>query len=292
MANEQKEEELLMKRRIINVAIVFISTLIVLMAINVKVEATTGLLSKEGVEDTIINLISTINSEGLNQTLLTEAANFYEEISDEYTNKEIASIIKKNKDTLVKNGVEDNNINTIVKVLENISTEQTKNIINTIDIEELGKKIDNGATVQDIITDITSSLTTTEKVNLVVNMVTSINIVRNILIIFAVICLYRTLLRCVIYKKAGKHVWAAFVPIYRNVTMLKVCKMSPWWLLLLLVPVVGWIILWLVSVASKFMLAEKFGKGVGFSFGLWLLPVIFETILALSKRTKYINNEE
>ena len=281
-----------MKRRIINVAIVFISTLIVLMAINVKVEATTGLLSKEGVEDTIINLISTINSEGLNQTLLTEAANFYEEISDEYTNKEIASIIKKNKDTLVKNGVEDNNINTIVKVLENISTEQTKNIINTIDIEELGKKIDNGATVQDIITDITSSLTTTEKVNLVVNMVTSINIVRNILIIFAVICLYRTLLRCVIYKKAGKHVWAAFVPIYRNVTMLKVCKMSPWWLLLLLVPVVGWIILWLVSVASKFMLAEKFGKGVGFSFGLWLLPVIFETILALSKRTKYINNEE
>ena len=281
-----------MKRRIINVAIVFISILIVLMAINVKVEATTGLLSKEGVEDTIINLISTINSEGLNQTLLTEAANFYEEISDEYTNKEIASIIKKNKDTLVKNGVEDNNINTIVKVLENISTEQTKNIINTIDIEELGKKIDNGATVQDIITDITSSLTTTEKVNLVVNMVTSINIVRNILIIFAVICLYRTLLRCVIYKKAGKHVWAAFVPIYRNVTMLKVCKMSPWWLLLLLVPVVGWIILWLVSVASKFMLAEKFGKGVGFSFGLWLLPVIFETILALSKRTKYINNEE
>ena len=292
MANEQKEEEILMKRRIINVAIVFISILIVLMAINVKVEATTGLLSKEGVEDTIINLISTINSEGLNQTLLTEAANFYEEISDEYTNKEIASIIKKNKDTLVKNGVEDNNINTIVKVLENISTEQTKNIINTIDIEELGKKIDNGATVQDIITDITSSLTTTEKVNLVVNMVTSINIVRNILIIFAVICLYRTLLRCVIYKKAGKHVWAAFVPIYRNVTMLKVCKMSPWWLLLLLVPVVGWIILWLVSVASKFMLAEKFGKGVGFSFGLWLLPVIFETILALSKRTKYINNEE
>ena len=68
--------------------------------------------------------------------------------------------------------------------------------------------------------------------------------------------------------------------------------MSPCWLLLLLVPVVGWIILWIVSVASKFMLAEAFGKGTGFAFGLWLLAPIFETVLVFSKKTKYIGFED
>ena len=74
--------------------------------------------------------------------------------------------------------------------------------------------------------------------------------------------------------------------------MLRICGMSPWWLLLLLVPIVGWIGLWLVSVASKFMLAEKFGRGVAFSFGLWLLAPIFETILVVSRKIQYIGNEE
>ena len=75
-----------------------------------------------------------------------------------------------------------------------------------------------------------------------------------------------------------------FIPIYRNVVMLKICGMSPWWLLLLLVPVLGWIILFVISVASKFMLAESFGKGTGFAFGLWLLAPIFETILVFSRK--------
>lgn len=40
------------------------------------------------------------------------------------------------------------------------------------------------------------------------------------------------------------------------------------------------------------MLAESFGKGTGFAFGLWLLAPIFETILVFSRKTKYIGFEE
>ena len=120
----------------------------------------------------------------------------------------------------------------------------------------------------------------------------STKIIKNFVIALIVLAIYRTLLRCVIYKKAHKKAWAPFIPVYRNVVMLKICNMSPWWLLLLLVPVVGWIILWIVSVASKFMLAEAFGKGTGFAFGLWLLAPIFETILVFSKKTKYIGFED
>ena len=99
------------------------------------------------------------------------------------------------------------------------------------------------------------------------------------------------MLRCVIYKKAHKKAWAPFIPIYRNIVMLKICGMSPWWLLLLFVPIIGWLLLFVVNVASKFMLAESFGKGTGFAFGLWLLAPIFETILVFSKKIKYVGFE-
>ena len=131
-----------------------------------------------------------------------------------------------------------------------------------------------------------------EKVNFVMDILLSAYVVKNVLIVLVVLFVYRTLLRCVIYKKAHKKAWAPFIPIYRNIVMLKICGMSPWWLLLLLVPVLGWIILFVISVASKFMRAESFGKGTGFAFGLWLLAPIFETILVFSRKTKYIGFEE
>ena len=70
--------------------------------------------------------------------------------------------------------------------------------------------------------------------------------------------------------------------------MYKVCGITPWVLLLLLVPVIGWFILAIINIYSKFTLAEGFGKGIGFGFGLWLLGPIFEGILAFSKKTRYL----
>lgn len=292
-----------MKNKIKNAIIIIISFILILNiqmisveASNVKEKLSEGIKnnneidvnSEEEVKETIINIMSTINSEGINNSLLKETTNLYEQISEKYTNDEIANIIKENQEVLEKNGIKAENINVAVNILNSISTSQTKKILNTVDIDALGKKIESGATVQEVLNEVVSNLSTKEKVDLVMEMMGSVKIIKNIFIIFVVIFVYRTLLRCVIYKKAGKRAWAPFIPIYRNVVMLKVCQMSPWWLLLLLVPIVGWIILWIVSVASKFMLSEKFGKGVGFSFGLWLLPVVFESILALSKKTKYI----
>lgn len=299
-----------MKKIVIKVAIIFINFVVILAFSSSKVDAKDSIendiknaietndqnidfgASNEDVKETIINLMSTINSEGINKTLLTEATNLYEQISEKHSNEEIAEIINDNKEILKENGIKEENIQTAVNVLNNISTEQAKKILETVDVEKIGNKLEEGATAQEILTEVTSNLTTKDKVNLIFNMVGSIKIIKNILIVCVIIFVYRTLLRCIIYKKAGKKPWASIIPIYRNVVMLKVCQMSAWWLLLLLVPVVGWIILWIVSVASKFMLAEKFGKGVGFSFGLWLLPVIFESLIAFSKNIHYLNEKE
>lgn len=257
-----------------------------------QVANTLDINNKEEVQDTITNYILTINSEGLTQSILSDVIELYTNLTESYSNEQIADMIDDCKGNLSEYGVPEENLDSVTTVLRNLNTTQTKEVLDKININEISQKLSNGESIQTIINDIMQSMTATEKVDLVVSILLSANIIRTVLIVLLVIFVYRTLLRCVIYKKAGKHAWAPFIPIYRNVVMLKICGMSPWWLLLLLVPIVGWIGLWLVSVASKFMLAEKFGRGVAFSFGLWLIAPIFETILAVSRKIQYIGNEE
>lgn len=244
--------------------------------------------NEKDLSETIKNLILTINSEGMTKQLLSETINLYTETSKKYSNSEIAVIIEDNKEELTQNGVAGKDIETLTTVLRNVDTAQLNKVLETINIDEITAQIESGKNLEEILKNITSNMTTTQKVDLVVNLLLSANVIRTALIVIVYLFIYRTLLRCVIYKKAGKRAWAPFIPIYRNVVMLKICGMSPWWLLLLFVPIIGWAFLWVVSVASKFMLAESFGKGNGFAFGLWLLAPIFETILVISRKTKYI----
>ena len=87
----------------------------------------------------------------------------------------------------------------------------------------------------------------------------------------------------IIFKKAGKPGWASIVPIYNAVVLYQIVGLSPWLLLLCLVPVVGWIALGIIGIVASFRLAKSFGKDIAWGFGLWLLPQIFYLILAFGK---------
>ncbi len=244
------------------------------------------------VEEAIKGFILTVGSEGMNKDRLIEAISIYNQITPKYSNKDIVKVIEDNSKYFIESGINEDDLSSVTTVLKNVNTNQLKKILSKIDIEKVAKEAQNGGSTADVLKSITSEFSTSEKVDLVLGTIFSTKIVKNISIFLMILFIYRTLLRCVIYKKANKKAWAAFVPIYRNITMLKICKMSPWWLLLLLVPIIGWIILWIVSVASKFMLSEAFGKGTFFALGLWLLGPIFETILVFNKNIKYIGFEE
>jgi hypothetical protein len=78
-----------------------------------------------------------------------------------------------------------------------------------------------------------------------------------------------------VFVKAGQPGWAAIVPIYNIVVLLKIVGRPVWWLVLLLIPLVNLVIFILVSID----MAKSFGKGPGFGIGLWLLSFIFYPIL-------------
>ena len=78
-----------------------------------------------------------------------------------------------------------------------------------------------------------------------------------------------------IFTKAGKPGWAAIIPIYNIVVLCEIVGKPAWWVILFLIPVLNAIFaIWVTNLLSK-----SFGKGVGYTIGLLLLPFIFYPIL-------------
>ena len=78
-----------------------------------------------------------------------------------------------------------------------------------------------------------------------------------------------------VFTKAGEPGWAAIVPIYNFIVLLKVAGKPAWWFLLMLIPVANFVVLIIMDLA----IAKNFGKGGGFAAGLILLPPVFFPIL-------------
>jgi hypothetical protein len=82
------------------------------------------------------------------------------------------------------------------------------------------------------------------------------------------------------FTKAGRHGWAAIVPIYNIYTLLKVAGRPGWWTILFFIPVVNIVIHIIVSLD----VAKRFGKGGAFGFFLlFLLSFIGYPMLGFGK---------
>ena len=86
-----------------------------------------------------------------------------------------------------------------------------------------------------------------------------------------------------VFVKAGKPGWAAIIPIYNIIVLLQITGKPIWWIILMIIPVVGFIIAIIVMIA----LAKSFGKGVGYGIGLAILGFIFIPMLGFDD-SKYL----
>lgn len=97
-----------------------------------------------------------------------------------------------------------------------------------------------------------------------------------------------------IFSKAGKDGWKSLIPIYNSVILFKISGLSPWLLLAYLtafIPVVGWIVILVISILQANGLSKSFGKSTGFTVGLVLLPFIFNLILGFGK-SEYVGTSK
>lgn len=220
---------------------------------------------------------------------ITKVITEYEKLTQEYTNDEIADMIEKNKDKLEEKGISSDVVSAGTQVLRTMDEESvTKILKEDIKIDEVKEKLEDGYTPNDVINYVTKNLTTKEKVNIALKLLFANKHFKIAVIIISVIMIYSIILRWIIFSKAGKHGFAAIIPIYRDVVYFKICSISPWVILFILLPIIGWLILAVLKIVSKFELSYNFGRKTGFGFGLWLLPIIFESIIAFSKKIKYV----
>jgi Family of unknown function (DUF5684) len=84
-----------------------------------------------------------------------------------------------------------------------------------------------------------------------------------------------------VFTKAGQPGWAALIPIYNFIVLLKIVGRPLWWILLFLVPIVNIVVLFIIYID----LAKSFGKSTAFGVGIALLGIIFVPILAWGDAT-------
>ena len=227
--------------------------------------------------------------ENIDNIDITDAIKMYQDLSKNYSNDQIADAIEDNKQILEEKGIDESLIDSGTTFLRAVDGEKLNEILTeNIDINDIEEQIQEGSTPAEILDNVQQKMSVNDKISLGVDLFFAFWIVKVAIVVFIILAIYNIIIRWRIFSKARKHAWASLIPIYRDVVMYKVCGITPWVLLLLIVPVIGWFILAIINIYSKFTLAEGFGKGIGFGFGLWLLGPIFEGILAFSKKTRYL----
>jgi len=78
-----------------------------------------------------------------------------------------------------------------------------------------------------------------------------------------------------VFEKAGEPGWAALVPIYNLVVLVKIAGKEMWWVVLMLLPCINFV----AAVMICLDVARKFGKDTLYGVGLAFLPFIFFPML-------------
>lgn len=97
------------------------------------------------------------------------------------------------------------------------------------------------------------------------------------LIMYVVIYAVMGFLMGKVFEKAGKPLWAGFVPIYNLIILLEIVGRPLWWIVLFLIPCVNIVAIVLVAMD----LAERFGKSKAWGvIFLFLISLVGYAILA------------
>lgn len=80
-----------------------------------------------------------------------------------------------------------------------------------------------------------------------------------------------------IFRKAGRPIWHAFIPLWNLIVMCRVIQETPFIIILNIMFPIGTLIMHYVVTEKT---ATAFHKGIGFQWGLFFLPFIFYPIVA------------
>lgn len=272
-------------KKIIKKAIIIVSAIILAYTNYGQVQAANNAkLTEEQIEYYARNI-------DVNNITKEDILNIYDEMIEEYPPESIADMIEENAEEIEEQGLSKEVISAGAEFIRGTDTQSLRDIIeNDIDIEDVKQKIEQGYTPDQILSSVVQETPTEKKVEIATKILLSNRTIKTIITVIIILFIYGTMLRWIIYVKAGKQGWAAIIPVYRQIVMYQICGLSPWLMLLWLVPVIGWLAMLVIAIMKRFCLAKEFERGSLFGFGLLFLPPIFESIIAFNPNIKKKNN--
>ncbi len=228
----------------------------------------------------------------VNNISASDALTIYQDLSKEYSNEEIAEMIDDYSPELKQKGISENTLSAGKTLLEQTDAKTLNEVFEEVNVEEIKEKLEQGYSAEEILNDIKNEMPTQKKVSVASKIILSNKIVKTVIIISLIYGIYAIIIRGLIYIKAREHFWATFIPFYRDAVLFKICGYSAWWLILLLIPIIGWFIYGVLKLVMNFELSKAFGKGFFFGLGIWLLKPIFETIIVFNKKIQFLELED
>ena len=269
-----------------------ISLTIILMIVGFMTISNATVTQEENIADFLMNNTS-IDFENFKDS---DVITLVEELTGKYTTEDLADILEQYSNDLDEAGIDEETLDTVTQFLRSTDTEDFRKFLKEIDLNEIKARLNNGEEFDYIIEDTFKSMPAEELVGMAGKFLLTNKIIKGTIIKTAIVtCLitiYMIVVRWIIYKKAGKHGWAAIIPIYKDVVWLQIAGLSPWLLLLCLIPIFGWIALGIIFIVSKFKIPVAFGQSALWGLGLWFIPIVFESVVAFSKDFEYKKEKE
>lgn len=269
-----------MKKLILKTIIIFI----LIFSVSVSISFATS----SNTEDMLNEIQKQVQNIDINNITEDDILKLYDDLSNNYTSEDLAEIIEENKSELQKQGISEEIIDAGTEILKTTDSQTIKDILeNDINISEIQEKLESGQDIDRVLQKTVSNIPTKQKINIAIKLFLANKIVKTIIVILVALFIYSTIIRWKLYKKAGEHAWASIIPIYRDIVMYKISDISPFVMLLWLIPIIGWGILFIILLVKRVCIATNFGRGPGFAFGNMLFPIIFESIIAFNPNIQY-----
>ena len=99
------------------------------------------------------------------------------------------------------------------------------------------------------------------------------------LVAFVALYVWLALALAAVFRKSGEEGWKAWVPILNLVVLLRLGALSPWLLLLALIPGLGVVAVWVVVIIACHRIGGAFGYGPGMTVLAALLLPVWATVI-------------
>lgn len=214
-----------------------------------KIDSLKETIENINIDENLIN--SNINSENIDKSTVNEIVKIYEEISDVISNEEIAGFIEDNKKALSSAGANDTLLSASSNLLKTFDADTVIDIVqNDLNLDEIIESSESSSS-KDIVTSVIENTTTSTKIKVIFKLLFSNDYFKLVFALFVVVMIYSVIITGIIFKKAGRPSFGTIIPIYRDIIYLKLYNFSPWLLLLMFIPVIGWLALLAIAIIRK-----------------------------------------